>query len=413
MKAVPGKEFKATATPSGHIPVYCANGFPCYLISIGALFLCGYTGILDPADIYDHMGTILSSLNVFGLLLCLFLMVKGLNFPSTEDSGTNGNLIVDYFWGTELYPRIFGWDVKQFTNCRFGMMSWQLLVICYAFKQYQLQGESGVSSSMLVSVLLQTVYVAKFFWWETGYFCSMDIQHDRAGYYLCWGCLVWVPGFYTIHTYFMVEHPVLLSLPITVFMIVVGILCIWINYDCDRYLLSSLPSLLFLLPPLPSLSLPTMYSTFPFSYLSSSSLPSPTLFLHYLSSSLYHNLLSFPSLFFLFLLPLLYFPLFSSDPDCVCGHEQATTGLQSLGRSIEDLGPRAAVRDGALLDEGRRGADLAAADLGVVGHRQTLPLHPRDQRRLHVVRADPLLAPAALRVRDIPDHGAHGPRLAR
>ena len=21
----------------------------------------------------------------------------------------------------------------------------------------------------------------------------MDIMHDRAGYYLCWGCLCWVP----------------------------------------------------------------------------------------------------------------------------------------------------------------------------------------------------------------------------
>lgn len=29
--------------------------------------------------------------------------------------------------GTELYPRIFGWDVKVFTNCRFGMMFWALV----------------------------------------------------------------------------------------------------------------------------------------------------------------------------------------------------------------------------------------------------------------------------------------------
>ncbi len=26
--------------------------------------------------------------------------------------------------------------------------------------------------------------------WETGYWGSMDIMHDRAGYYICWGCLV-------------------------------------------------------------------------------------------------------------------------------------------------------------------------------------------------------------------------------
>ncbi len=32
----------------------------------------------------------------------------------------------------------------------------------------------------------------KFFYWETGYFNTIDITMDRAGYYLCWGCLVWV-----------------------------------------------------------------------------------------------------------------------------------------------------------------------------------------------------------------------------
>lgn len=41
-----------------------------------------------------------------------------------------------------------------------------------------------------VSVILQLTYITKFFHWEMGYMNSMDIQHDRAGFYLCWGCLV-------------------------------------------------------------------------------------------------------------------------------------------------------------------------------------------------------------------------------
>ena len=41
------------------------------------------------------------------------------------------------------------------------------------------------------------VYCFKFFMWETGYWKTMDIAHDRAGYYLCWGCLNWVPAIYT------------------------------------------------------------------------------------------------------------------------------------------------------------------------------------------------------------------------
>jgi hypothetical protein len=40
-------------------------------------------------------------------------MVKGWYSPSTKDSGTNGSLVDDFFWGTDLYPNILGWDVKQ------------------------------------------------------------------------------------------------------------------------------------------------------------------------------------------------------------------------------------------------------------------------------------------------------------
>jgi 7-dehydrocholesterol reductase len=77
----------------------------------------------------------LTSLNILAFSLCFFLTFKGKNFPSTSDSGTTGNTVVDFYWGTELYPRIFGWDVKVFTNCRFGMMYWAVGICCYAYKQ--------------------------------------------------------------------------------------------------------------------------------------------------------------------------------------------------------------------------------------------------------------------------------------
>lgn len=232
MRLVPGKEFRATVTPSGHVPVYKANGVQCYLITTAALTLGGIFKIIRPAVVYDMMGELLSAMNVFALVLVLILAFKGIYFPSTADSGSNKDIIVDYFWGTELYPRILGFDVKQFTNCRFGMMFWQVGIICYAFKQFEDRGY--IASSLFASLCIQTVYVAKFFWWETGYFCTMDIQHDRAGYYLCWGCLNWVPSIYTFHTYWMVKHPVHLSVPVFAAIVIAGVFSIWVNYDCDR-----------------------------------------------------------------------------------------------------------------------------------------------------------------------------------
>jgi 7-dehydrocholesterol reductase len=249
MRFVPGKEFKATATPSGHVPTYNANGVQCYVITIATLFALYHYDLFNPGQVYDEMLNILSALNLFAVCFCVLLMVKGWYMPDTKESGTNGSIIDDFFWGTDLYPRIFGWDVKQFTNCRFGMMFWQVGIICYAIKQYQNEGR--ISESMLVSVFLQTVYIAKFFWWETGYFCSMDIQHDRAGYYICWGCLVWVPSMYTVHTFFMVEHPVALTAPTAVFFAAAGVFSIWVNYDCDRYKQTNLNETLLFIPFIP------------------------------------------------------------------------------------------------------------------------------------------------------------------
>ncbi|XP_054795946.1 7-dehydrocholesterol reductase [Prosopis cineraria] len=87
---------------------------------------------------------------------------------------------------------------------------------------------------MLVNTALMLVYVSKFFWWEAGYWNTMDIAHDRAGFYICWGCLVWVPSVYTSPGMYLVNHPVNLGTQLAIFILVAGILCIYINYDCDR-----------------------------------------------------------------------------------------------------------------------------------------------------------------------------------
>jgi 7-dehydrocholesterol reductase len=67
-----------------------------------------------------------------------------------------------------------------------------------------------------------------------GYMCSMDIQHDRAGYYICWGCLVWVPVVYTSAAFYLTASGPPLSTPLAVAIFLAGITCIYINYDSDR-----------------------------------------------------------------------------------------------------------------------------------------------------------------------------------
>ena len=231
MRLLPGKRFLGPVTANGNVPVYKANGVLAFTVTL-ALYAGASFGVhLFPASIlYDNFGGILGALNVFSVVFCALLYAKGRLAPSSSDHGSSHNPLFDYYWGTELYPRVFGWDVKMFTNCRFGMMAWPLLLVSFAAKQHELY---GLSDSMIVAVLLQLVYVAKFFWWETGYLRSLDIMHDRAGFYICWGCLVWVPSIYTSSTLYLVQHPNHLGLPLAALIFVLGTASIFINYAAD------------------------------------------------------------------------------------------------------------------------------------------------------------------------------------
>ena len=63
----------------------------------------------------------------------------------------------------------------------------------------------------------------------------MDIMHDRAGYYICWGCLVWVPAVYTSPAMYLTMHGVNnLSNAAAVVIACAGTAAIYINYDSDR-----------------------------------------------------------------------------------------------------------------------------------------------------------------------------------
>ncbi|KAM0020337.1 putative 7-dehydrocholesterol reductase [Helianthus debilis subsp. tardiflorus] len=230
---LPGKRVDGPISPTGNKPVYKANGVLAYVVTLVTYISLWWFEIFNPSVVYDHLGEIYSTLIFGSLVFCVFLYIKGHVAPSSTDSGSSGNIIFDFYWGMELYPRIGkNFDIKVFTNCRFGMMSWAVLAVTYCIKQYETNGK--VADSMLVNTVLMLVYVTKFFWWEAGYWNTMDIAHDRAGFYICWGCLVWVPSIYTSPGMYLVNHPVNLGPQLAISILIAGILCIYINYDCDR-----------------------------------------------------------------------------------------------------------------------------------------------------------------------------------
>lgn len=232
LKFLPGKRYLGPPTPTGQQPEYRLNGILAWLVThIGIFGIAWPLGWLHPGALYKHYGSLLALLTPLAFVFCLFLYVKGRTYPSTSDNVYMGKPFFDFFQGIELHPRLFGFNLKQLINCRVSMMGWSVISCSFLVAQYEQTG--SVSAAMWVSVIVHVVYLFKFFWWEGGYFHSLDIMHDRFGYYICWGVLAWVPSVYCLVTLWLVSHPIHLHPAVAIGYVALGLLAIWINYAAD------------------------------------------------------------------------------------------------------------------------------------------------------------------------------------
>ncbi|ETO26826.1 hypothetical protein RFI_10309 [Reticulomyxa filosa] len=245
---VPGSQYKGPPTPTGYVPLYIKNGNLCYIINI-VLFVLAYVFLKDVTSvhlIHDHITSLIISATLYGYLITIYLYFKGI-FASYHkpDLEITGNFIYDYYKGLEWYPSIFGVNCKQLVNCRIGMTQWALITLSYALKDFDANGKGDLNylctSPVMISALLQIIYLGKFFYWETGYFHTMDVQHDRCGFYITWGMCVCLFFVYTFHTGWLLaqslqpkyHQQIQLSWTQAVVVMISGIACIYINYASD------------------------------------------------------------------------------------------------------------------------------------------------------------------------------------
>ncbi|XP_068207088.1 uncharacterized protein [Palaemon carinicauda] len=227
---VPGKEFLGPTTSYGYTPRYKANGLQFFFVSLAAFLLLLYIRPETAVELVDYFPQILASCNVLALILCTYLLIQGKVAPQTKEIIEPKPFLYEFYRGMEVHPRILGVDVKQLTNCRFGLMAWELLVVGFFVAGWI---KNGFTMAHFVCAALQTIYLAKFYWWETGYFNTLDITLDRAGYYICWGCLVFVPAFYTYSSYYIVAHSPVISNTAALAVLVLGVASILLNYRVD------------------------------------------------------------------------------------------------------------------------------------------------------------------------------------
>lgn len=183
-------------------PVYKENGVKSFILTCLITQFCISIDVLNPLVIYFNVGIVWGLLNIYTLILCFYLLIT---IPSCFcDYFHNLNIIENFYIGQELYPIFHNLNIKFIINCRIGMMLWATLLIIYINSQYIMYRKSN--PAMKVNFILQMIYIFKFFYCEKGYTNSLNIMHDKAGYYICWCYLVLVPSFYTLSSYHLVSY---------------------------------------------------------------------------------------------------------------------------------------------------------------------------------------------------------------
>ncbi len=231
LRLLPGGEYRGPVTASGASPVYKKNGLAAWAVTHALLIAGFYSGVLSPTALYDHYGEVLATLALLVFPLCAGLYLKGIHAPNSPDRTITGYRVFDYFQGVELHPTAFGTSLKQLVNSRISMMGWSAIAV--ALCAYQMSTPAGLSSALFVSSAIAIVYLFKFFLWETGYFTSLDVMHDRFGYYICGGVLAWVPAVYPSAQLYLAASPREMSLAAASACILLGLVAIAINYAAD------------------------------------------------------------------------------------------------------------------------------------------------------------------------------------
>jgi len=200
---VPGRKVQGMPLPDGGRLEYRMNGMVSFLLTLGVLGSVAALGWLDVTLLYEQIGPLLTVANIFTFAFSGFLYIWGLQGADWERP--TGRPLYDYFMGTALNPRIRSFDLKLFCEARPGMIFWLILDLSIAAKQFELHGV--VTTPMLLVVGLQGFYLVDYFLHEEAILTTWDIKHEKFGWMLCWGDLVWLPFTYTLQAQYLVNHP--------------------------------------------------------------------------------------------------------------------------------------------------------------------------------------------------------------
>lgn len=234
---VPSPVHYGPITQGGMKPSYPENGMTHIFVVTLSLFLGDGYGWWSAEIVANLLETTIIPLNIIGFLICFILLFTGYVYGTPPDNGTNNKGVInDFYSGMWLHPRLFQIDLKLFINSRFSMTLWFLHCISSLVTLFR---RPNVDWGVVGCAFSQLLYLSSFFSQESHYVHTIDIIEDRAGFYETWGCIVWVPAVYTLHTRVGLKNGSGLTFTSALIIFVIGAaawLCnVWANEERRRF----------------------------------------------------------------------------------------------------------------------------------------------------------------------------------
>ena len=210
----PGRPFPGAPLDDGSRLKYRLNGWFAWWVTLLSVLVLVWRRVFPATLLADELGPVLTVANIASLIFAVYLYAFPWLHESAASERPRGGFFHDFFTGAVLNPRVGSLDLKFFCESRPGLILWVLIDFSLAAQQLELHGR--ISAPMLLVCIFHFFYVADYFLHEEAILSTWDIRHERFGFMLSWGCLVWVPFTFSLQAQYLVRHAHDLSIPATV-----------------------------------------------------------------------------------------------------------------------------------------------------------------------------------------------------
>lgn len=167
------------------------------------------SGRLPGAAIADAVPELFVVGNIVSISLSVLLFIHG-RATRRKQWLAPRSFIIDFVMGSALNPTLLGIDLKFFSY-RPAMVGWLFINLSFACKQWDALGY--VTSRMLVYQTLTAWYIWDYFVHEAKMVYTWDIIAEHFGLMLVWADYVFIPFFFSIQNFYLLEDTRPLTYP--------------------------------------------------------------------------------------------------------------------------------------------------------------------------------------------------------